>query len=129
MHPSEANEHREIPCRVGSTRALEQILLSDRLVLYIQAYRRSEEAAHVLGVPQGTVKAQLARARSGSHGNRSTRQGIRANKQQFRIGTLILRMPGRPRDWTFDHDASRDKALAPLKLEPLPAPLPQAQAV
>jgi len=34
-------------------------------------------------------------------------------------------MPGRPRDWTFDHDASRDKAIAPLKLEPLPAPLPQ----
>ena len=28
MHPSEANEHREIPCKVGSTRGLEQILLS-----------------------------------------------------------------------------------------------------
>jgi hypothetical protein len=28
MHPSEANEHREIPCKVASTRALEQILLS-----------------------------------------------------------------------------------------------------
>ncbi len=47
MHPSEANEHREIPCKEGSTRALES---SSFLHTSLPTQLGS---AHVLGVPKG----------------------------------------------------------------------------